>query len=160
MHHLYALGNLRRFLSRTPNLCAAFLAGVLKICELSLALGRCDDVVCLGGVWCLTASLGRARDGYKFKPNCTLLCFIFLPWWMKHFVYLCIMWNGAKNICISEIPTLTSRNKGRIQTKNREVSKVTCNFNGTKLARNREVAQIRVSKWTKMFTKIRSLTLK
>ena len=30
---------------------------------------------------------------------------------------------------------------GRIQTKNREVSKITCNFNGTKLARNWEVAK-------------------
>ena len=30
---------------------------------------------------------------------------------------------------------------GRIQTKNREVFRITCNFKGTKLARNREVAK-------------------
>ena len=33
---------------------------------------------------------------------------------------------------------------GRIQTKNRKVFKITCNFNGTKLAKNREVAKFGV----------------
>ena len=41
--------------------------------------------------------------------------------------------NRAANINIQKI--------GRIQTKNREVFKISCNFNGTKLARNKEVAK-------------------
>ena len=34
---------------------------------------------------------------------------------------------------------------GRIQTENMEVFKITCNFDGTKLARNREVAKFSVN---------------
>ena len=44
---------------------------------------------------------------------------------------------------------------GRIQTKNIEIFKITCNFNGTKLKRNREVAKFGLSQWTKMFFKNR-----
>ena len=62
---------------------------------------------------------------------------------------------------IPGMPTLTSRKKGRIKTKSRKVFKITRNFNGIKLERNREVnCQIWVSKQTKKFTKIASLPLK
>ena len=44
---------------------------------------------------------------------------------------------------------------GRIQTKNLEVFKITCNFNGTKLiARNREVAKFGCQNGTEMLTKL------
>ena len=46
---------------------------------------------------------------------------------------VCIYYYRDANINIQKI--------GKIQIKNSEVFKFTCNFNGTKLARNREVAK-------------------
>ena len=40
---------------------------------------------------------------------------------------------------------------GRIQTGNREVFKITCNFDGTKLVRNREVAKFSVNMGNNVF---------
>ena len=45
------------------------------------------------------------------------------------------------NICNTRDANINIQKIGRIQTKDREVFKITCNFNGTKLSRNREVAK-------------------
>ena len=62
---------------------------------------------------------------------------------------------------ISEVPALTSRKYGGFkQTKpkkktktKKEVFKITCNFNETKLARNREIAQLRCQNGQKCLQK-------
>jgi len=55
----------------------------------------------------------------------------------------------------AEMPIHSCQKIDRIQTKNREVFKMACNFNGTNLARNKEVAKFGCKKWAKRWLKNR-----
>ena len=68
-------------------------------------------------------------------------------------VVVVVKWLILSTQCSYRDANINIQKIGRIQTKNRDVFKITCNFNSTKLARNRDFAKFGCQNGTKMFTK-------